>query len=58
MSSTDQGLREFLAGQADVAADGNLLRLDERRVRATDLVDEIGIDFIGDAAADVVGLEC
>jgi len=55
--AADQRLRELLAGETDIAADGDAPRIDEGRVRAPYLVDEIRIDFVGNAAADIVGLE-
>ena len=46
-----------VAGEADVATHAHAFRLHEGGEGAADLVDEIFVDLVGNAAADVVGLE-
>jgi len=42
---------------ADVAADADLVRLEEGGVAPGDLVHQVGVDLVGNASTDVIGLE-
>src|SRR6185503_4619934 len=61
----DAGIRESFhhgrhdrrARQPDVPADGHRARFDEGRVAAADAVGDVLVEFFGNAAANVVGLE-
>ena len=55
--AADQRLGQFRARQADVAADRDALRLQPFGVGAADGVGRLGVEFLRDAATDVVGLE-
>ena len=56
--AADQGLAQLGAGQADIPADAHPLRADEGGIGLADLVGQGFVEFSGDAAPDVVGLEC
>ena len=57
VEAADQGVGEFLAGMADVAADGNAARLQPRGIGAADAIDDVRVQFIRNPPADVIGLE-
>ncbi len=55
--AADRGLGELLRGQAHVVADRDARRLELVDVRARDAIRPVGVELVGDDAADVVGLE-
>jgi hypothetical protein len=50
-------LAELLAGEGDVAADADSIRLEESDVGLADTLGEVLVELGGDSTADVVGFE-